>query len=561
MRILTDEKGNVLLAGNSVLAATQNIDKNLVPENIKKDVDIMGVVGTYGGSGSGIPEGETVVFIDYDGTVVASYTPDAFLALNGFPENPEHEGLVAQGWNWDINDAKQYVDAFGHLTIGQMYTTVDGDTRLHITLNEYRTEPVVIFQIFADESGQRSVPSAIIDWGDGSEPEVVYGQDTPSGDPIIANVANGGTRDLGDLGEGKTVYAPHTYDEAGDYVISIKPDNNSAIGISGQNEMSIVLLGGNGLDSPIPYIGTLTNVEIGEKCMLGPNAFAQCVNLKTVTFPKSYAYGIPGDAFYRCTSLSSVVFNSIDQPEGKTLSNDIVNSAFDQCINLRYVSFSKDISSLGDSAFNYCLNLDHVTLPLIEYIGKEAFYECYNIKYAFVPTNEFTDDPGNNIFGDCENLKNVILGPGTASITQRMFERCISIVNFEIPDTVEYIDQNAFNRCINLQNITIPEGVRSIYDYAFCYCVSLASITFPSTVESLGSYIFSNGDLPLMLKRIEINSTTPPTIQSDTFEYIPNDCLIYVPEASKQSYANNSYWYNMRDHINGGLPNPEQILA
>ena len=49
--LLTDNSGNVLLSGGNALEVTSSIDSNITPGNIKKDVTILGVTGTYEGSG------------------------------------------------------------------------------------------------------------------------------------------------------------------------------------------------------------------------------------------------------------------------------------------------------------------------------------------------------------------------------------------------------------------------------------------------------------------------------------------------------------------------------
>ena len=49
--ILIDNNGNALLSNNKALEVTSAIDSNIQAENIKKDVTILGVTGTYEGSG------------------------------------------------------------------------------------------------------------------------------------------------------------------------------------------------------------------------------------------------------------------------------------------------------------------------------------------------------------------------------------------------------------------------------------------------------------------------------------------------------------------------------
>lgn len=79
-----------------------------------------------------------VNFIDYDGTVLYSYSASEALNLTHLPDNPTHEGLTSQGWNWTLADIQSYVSKYGALNIGQMYITDDGATRLYIYVSEER---------------------------------------------------------------------------------------------------------------------------------------------------------------------------------------------------------------------------------------------------------------------------------------------------------------------------------------------------------------------------------------------------------------------------------------
>ena len=54
--ILVDNNGNALLSNNKALEITSTIDSNIQAGNIKKDVTILGVTGTYEGSGGGSNE-------------------------------------------------------------------------------------------------------------------------------------------------------------------------------------------------------------------------------------------------------------------------------------------------------------------------------------------------------------------------------------------------------------------------------------------------------------------------------------------------------------------------
>ena len=78
-------------------------------------VSEIGNIPTGGGGGD---DGKPVKLIDYDGTVLHSYTAAEFAALTELPANPTHTGLTAQGWNWTLADAKTSVASYGTLTIG-----------------------------------------------------------------------------------------------------------------------------------------------------------------------------------------------------------------------------------------------------------------------------------------------------------------------------------------------------------------------------------------------------------------------------------------------------------
>ena len=64
---------------------------------------ISAVEGISGGEQVEIKQ---VIFIDYDGTVLYSYTLEEANALTALPENPSHPGLTAQGWNWTLAQIK-----------------------------------------------------------------------------------------------------------------------------------------------------------------------------------------------------------------------------------------------------------------------------------------------------------------------------------------------------------------------------------------------------------------------------------------------------------------------
>ena len=105
----TTIKYNNVVVHESTASETLNLPTNgkLMNGDIEIDVHIDKVVGD-----------NDVEFIDYDGDVVDSYTAAEFAELTALPPNPTHEGLIAQGWNWSLADAKSFVATYGRITIG-----------------------------------------------------------------------------------------------------------------------------------------------------------------------------------------------------------------------------------------------------------------------------------------------------------------------------------------------------------------------------------------------------------------------------------------------------------
>lgn len=111
---------------------------------------------------------QDVNFYDYDGTLVYSYVSDDFINLSTMPSNPTHEGLTAQGWNWSLNDAKDFISEHGKLNIGQTYITDNGETRIYINLGEGILSPTLGLGING---------SVDIDWGDDTAHGTLTGSD------------------------------------------------------------------------------------------------------------------------------------------------------------------------------------------------------------------------------------------------------------------------------------------------------------------------------------------------------------------------------------------------
>ena len=241
------EKGGFLWMDNTTIYEFLQ-EKSIIPTgpgNYSNSKEMSNALKVFRKNSSLKTKGKKDVnFYDYDGSLVDSYSTEEFLQLSVMPKSPSHEGLIAQGWNYILSDAKKYASRYGKLDIGQMYITDDGKTRIYISLKDGRLKPRLGLGING---------SVVVDWGDGSETDTMTGSSAAT-----------------------TVYQEHTYAAEGEYVISL--DVTGTAYINGVNSSSSLLGKVDGdANTNRTYLASITQVELGENILsITQYAFQNC---------------------------------------------------------------------------------------------------------------------------------------------------------------------------------------------------------------------------------------------------------------------------------------------
>ena len=462
-------------------------------------------------TGGGLEE-KDVNFYDYDGTLLYSYTAAEFANITEMPENPTHEGLTSQGWNWDLSDAKSYVANWGRLIIGQSYITDDGATRIYVDLDEYSLEPYLCINING---------SATIDWGDGSEEDTVTNNN--------ANSRN---------------YVQHSYAEPGSYVIKINPIENTPLiipsSLNSQVYNSNLLLYANNTTSvDTRYSMAIKKIEIGKNfCWNSGNygSFANLQNLETITIPAdNYVNTVNNHTlqrhFLECKKLKCLIL-----PRGILSFKDF---AFAVCTNLEIVSIPQTVTGFtGSNVFSNNSNLKEITVPefsATNFNQNYPFQNCYSLKRAIVPSYP------NGCFQNCQSLEKVVLTDAdNARILSGAFSTCYSLKEFDMPTTA--LDTNIPSQTLTYNNyiehLKFPDGFKTVVASAMSNLRGLKTLTLPPTITSINAGGLSNY---FSLREFHIMATTPPTL-SGAISNFPTTCKIYVPEGSLSAYQTATNW-------------------
>ena len=101
-------------------------------------------------------------------------------------------------------------------------------------------------------------------------------------------------------------------------------------------------------------------------------------------------------------------------------------------------------------------------------------------------------------------------------------------------------------------SIVVEEGVISLGTYAFSGNTKCTSITLPASLENIAGYAFMNCSTVV---NIVSKAILPPVCAMSgasgytNFKNIPNNCRVYVPEASIAAYQATESWSAFSNYL------------
>lgn len=326
-------------------------------------------------------------------------------------------------------------------------------------------------------------------------------------------------------------------------------------------------------NSAFTYCTRLTNIVLPTGLTsIGDSTFHSCFNLQSIDIPTSVT-SIGAEAFWDCDSLSSVTI-----PDSVT---SIGREAFVGCNALSEVIIGSGITSIGYEVFDHCPSLSSVTVNATTppTLGTRAFSGTSSSLKIYVPCESVSAYTSANSWSDYKkrikgippctlpNKFSAEYSDGTSySIDCSILELTSgdtrpsdytysAMTSCTIGECVTSIGNGALQNCYGLTNVEIPDNVSSIGNYAFKNCRSFTSVIIPDSVTNIGQSAFTNCS---GLTSITCLAVTPPTlayspIGGGFFQYFnfdnTNDCPIYVPCESVNTYRTTSGWGHYASRI------------
>lgn len=558
----------------------QVVDNNLKPENIAKDVKVLGIVGTHEGGGgidtsdatasandlllgkTAYVDGEKivgkiqyytndkVVVGSYDGTTIATngkYTPydlrielDASLIPSGslsVTTNGTYDVTKFASVNINVGIPEGYLKPSGTFE-----TSVEGTYNVSTYANATFSVQKEELNVTPSSDIQTLTPSANKFYN-----KVVV-QPIPS-DYVVPS----GTKEITENGEHDVA----TYEK-----VNVNVENEIKI-----SSVSNIIVNSDGLltftasdiselieyNPVVSYLinvneteitTTETSVDISEDLVEGENEISVVakVILNIESNKESILYDKPKEPLIltiNTTDTSTIPYlyvtgigtTDIDWGDGNT---EIYNTTR---TGLNKLTKSTAYASSGEYEIKIIMSSG---LMYGSYEG--AFYSNINphITNVVFPSN--TTSIHNFAFYNCSSLTSIEIPSSVTSIGSNAFYNCSSLTSITIPNNVTSIGGSAFWDCSKLTNITIGNSVNSIANYAFKNCSSLQSITIPDSVTSIGEYAFSGCS---NLTSVTLEPTTPPTISYNTFA--SNVTKFKIPASAIEAYSSATNWSGYAD--------------
>lgn len=272
---------------------------------------------------------------------------------------------------------------------------------------------------------------------------------------------------------------------------------------------------------PQAFFGCLSLTAVNTSAeKIGTEAFRGCIALSVVNLGAPMKFIEPG-AFMGCSALTNIDIPHTVERIGDAPGYLTHNGVFEDCLLLRSVSFSYNLSkekpcikTVGRNTFKNCINLTSLEFPYsLTTVFSDAFIRCISLKHlewggphtlrvypvdlngvelqSIVYHGNVNMDNTKDLQSLTE-LETVQYDTYATEIQSQLFENLTSLKTVVL-DKITTIRSNAFNNCTGLQNLTLSPELEQIERGAFSGCISLAGIKFGQNITTIADCLSNSG--------------------------------------------------------------------
>ncbi len=192
--------------------------------------------------------------------------------------------------------------------------------------------------------------------------------------------------------------------------------------------------------------------------------------------------------------LTSLTVNNSGE---KGYSVTIPTKCFERKNNLTSVSFSGEVSLIGDEAFGNCRKLTSVSFGNVKSLDEHAFRYCPKLTSVSWGNSEFTTLPTEVL--RLTAISSIIIPASVTEIQTRAFGNCTALKTVTVKSTTPPTCVDAAFYSVDLSSCTliVPEQSKSLYETAAVWkdfgkiegTTGLGSVTADEVVRANGKYI------------------------------------------------------------------------
>lgn len=221
------------------------------------------------------------------------------------------------------------------------------------------------------------------------------------------------------------------------------------------------------------------------------------------------------------------------------------NYALYQCRELTALTLPEGIKSVGESCLSNAHALAFLSLPRgCAQVGKAAFQSCAGLERVSLP--EDVAAVGERAFQSCGRLSRVTLPEGITALGEGLFQYGRRLAALAVPAGASTVPAYFAQGCDALRELQLPEGLNAIAANAFQGCGGLIRVEIPASVTSIEEGAFQGDSY---MREYRLRPEIPPALNSTALTGIADDCVIYVPAGSLETYRADPNWSALAGRI------------